>query len=171
MAPPSIEGAGDVKLLEASWQGDHIHIRLHALAGLPKRKHLWIRIGQGLIETEVIDQQAADSEGICRLTVCARGLEEGAVFARATPIAIFLGKSAPSELVTDSDLSNPVYCINQPFLFEHLDDRPATARMRDIAILSTRLGHSSPALTLNVYSHALPATDQSETKRVAAALD
>ncbi len=40
-----------------------------------------------------------------------------------------------------------------------------------IMILSSRLGYSSPALTLNVYSHALPTTDQSETKRVAAALD
>ena len=40
-----------------------------------------------------------------------------------------------------------------------------------IMILSVRLGQSSPVLTLNVYSHALPATDQSETERVATALD
>ena len=40
-----------------------------------------------------------------------------------------------------------------------------------VMILSARLGHSSPALTLNVYSHALPATDAVEASRVAAALD
>jgi hypothetical protein len=30
---------------------------------------------------------------------------------------------------------------------------------------------SRPTMALNVYSHALPATDKAETKRVAAALD
>ena len=40
-----------------------------------------------------------------------------------------------------------------------------------VMILSARLGHSTPSLTLDVYSHALPATDKAETKRVAAALD
>jgi integrase len=40
-----------------------------------------------------------------------------------------------------------------------------------VMILSARLGHSTPALTLNVYSHALPATDKVEASRVAAALD
>jgi integrase len=40
-----------------------------------------------------------------------------------------------------------------------------------VMILSARLGHSTPALTLNVYSHALPATDRAEAARVAAELD
>ncbi len=40
-----------------------------------------------------------------------------------------------------------------------------------VMILSARLGHSTPALTLNVYSHALPATDKIEAARVAEALD
>ena len=40
-----------------------------------------------------------------------------------------------------------------------------------IMILSARLGHANPSITLNVYSHALPATDKAEASRVAAALD
>lgn len=137
MAPPSIAGAGDVRLLEASWQGDLIYIRLQASRGLAQHQHLWIRIGQELVETEVLDQQAdQDHVGLWRLTLRGKGLEKGAVFTRATPVAIYLGAAAPSELVTDDDLSNPVYCINQQFLFEHLEARPATARMRDIGSLS-----------------------------------
>ncbi|TMK14154.1 MAG: hypothetical protein E6G37_10725 [Actinobacteria bacterium] len=40
-----------------------------------------------------------------------------------------------------------------------------------VMILAARLGHSTPALTLNVYSHAKPAKDRAEAARVAAGLD
>jgi hypothetical protein len=38
-------------------------------------------------------------------------------------------------------------------------------------ILSARLGYPTPALTLNVYSRALPAADKTEASSVAAELD
>ena len=61
-----------------------------------------------------------------------------------------------------------------PITFHSVRHSYATASLESgmpVMILSARLGHSTPALTLNVYSHALPATDKAEAARVAAELD
>ncbi len=36
-----------------------------------------------------------------------------------------------------------------------------------VHVVSARLGHSSPAITLNIYSHLLPTSDESAAERVA----
>jgi integrase len=36
-----------------------------------------------------------------------------------------------------------------------------------VHVVSARLGHSSPSITLNVYSHLLPTSDESAAERVA----
>jgi integrase len=59
----------------------------------------------------------------------------------------------------------PFHCVRHSY---------ATAAMEagmPIPILSARLGHSTASMTLDVYGHALPSTDQAEAARVAAALD
>ncbi len=58
--------------------------------------------------------------------------------------------------------------------FHDIRHSNATASLESgmpMMILSARLGHSGPALTLNVYRQALPATNRAEANRVAAALD
>jgi integrase len=90
------------------------------------------------------------------------------VFVRENGAAIY------PELISDWFAKAAKAAGLRPIRFHDLRHSYATASLESgmpVMILSNRLGHSTPALTLNVYSHALPATDKAEASRVAAALD
>jgi integrase len=58
--------------------------------------------------------------------------------------------------------------------FHGLRHSYATAALRAgvaIAIVSSRVGHASPSITMNVYQHVIPGMDQDAADRIAGILD
>jgi hypothetical protein len=58
------------------------------------------------------------------------------LFERAVPIWLYSGDRMPKGIVHEAELSNPVFCINQPALTAHLHGGTTANRVRELGWLS-----------------------------------
>lgn len=123
-----------LRVLEAHWDGQVLTIR--AAGAVPEGKGVWVRLGPLLVPGVVIAVEAYPSrptEFRMRLRL-PDGVED--VFSKAVPVALYLRDGEPPREIPDGDLTEPVFCVNQPFLMDHLEAKASTARLRDLGLMS-----------------------------------
>ncbi|MFL5796555.1 MAG: hypothetical protein ACJ77A_01315 [Actinomycetota bacterium] len=130
----SVLPATAIRVLEAHWDGNVLTFRL--AGSFDKTTDIWVRLGSAFVPANLLNAELDPSRtGQLRLTLrLPDGVEE--LFSRAVPVAIYLGDGPPPAEVSDEQLTDPIFCVNQPFLIEQLDARSATVRLRDVGLMS-----------------------------------
>lgn len=132
---PDVEPSLQLRLLEARWDGEFLILRV---AGLQEAasEYLWLRMGSSLVRAQVAYAEADPSRaGQLRLRLRISDAAED-LFSKATPLAVYTGDGPPPAKVDDADLSEPIFCVNQPALIERLEARPASVRIQTVGLLS-----------------------------------
>jgi hypothetical protein len=133
--PPDAGGAPGIRLLEARWEGAALRIRVAGKWRAHAGQELLVVVGTEPVRCRVLD--ASDDpfrkgQSTARLQVPDESVP---LFDRTVSIWLFPADSIP-KYIDEADLSNPVYCVNQPALTAQLRGSAAGNRIRDLGWLS-----------------------------------
>jgi hypothetical protein len=134
--PPDPGGVPSLRLLEARWEGALLWIRVAGNRPAHASQEALVVVGTAPIVCRVFEwneDASRPGQSIGRLEVPADAVP---LFDRAVSIWLYSGDQLPKHEVDETELSNPVFCINQPALTARLHGSTTANRVRELGWLS-----------------------------------
>jgi hypothetical protein len=133
---PDPGGVPGLRLLEARWEGALLWMRVAGNRPAHASQEALVVVGTAPIVCRVLEwneDASRPGQSIGRLEVPADAVP---LFDRAVSIWLYSGDQLPKHEVDETELSNPVFCINQPALTARLHGSTTANRVRELGWLS-----------------------------------
>jgi len=132
---PDPGGSQSLQVLEVRWEGATLVLRFVGSFGAQPRKQLLILVGREQLVCRVVSWESG--EGAQAVHSVRLELPTGAdsYFARAVAVMILADDPESAAGASESDFSNPLFCVNQPALLHQLGGSSAAKRFADVGLL------------------------------------